>query len=151
MSLYSSLGNVFTFNVCIKSTTSMPRFKIKMKWAGVVNEFNGSQLAKLKRVFRSCYCHEIYTVEVLCPKNYNYAWKIAIFVNMGNLLRKRYFANNFLIKVQISEFSFTHVTYIILKILHAANFVSIKLIFSLIQISLPNFAGFSRVKSTSVT
>ena len=58
------------------------------------------------------------------PKKYTYTWKV-------------YFANNFF---RIWEFFFTHVTFIIVIVLHTANFVSTKLIFSEIQISLPNFA-----------
>ena len=35
-----------------------------------------------KRVFRLCYCHEIYRVEAVALKNHNYTWKITIFVNI---------------------------------------------------------------------
>ena len=38
-----------------------------------------------KRVFLSCYWHEIYTVEAVDLKKYNYTWKITIFVKMWNL------------------------------------------------------------------
>ena len=43
-------------------------------------EVKGSLLAK--RVFLSCYCHEIYTVEADGLKKYNYTSKITILVNM---------------------------------------------------------------------
>ena len=46
----------------------------------------------------------------------------------GSFLKKQYFANNFLIKVLIWEFFFTHVTQIIGIILRTAKFVSTKLI-----------------------
>ena len=38
-----------------------------------------------KRVFLSCYCHEIYKIEAVGLKNYNYTWKITIFAKMWNL------------------------------------------------------------------
>ena len=37
-----------------------------------------------KGVFLICYCHEVYRVEAVCLKNYNYIRKITIFVKMGN-------------------------------------------------------------------
>ena len=43
----------------------------------------GLQLAKLKkRVFLSCYCNNIYRVQAVGLKNYNYTYKTTIFVNM---------------------------------------------------------------------
>ena len=38
-----------------------------------------------KNVFLSYYCHEIYRVEAVGLQNYNYSWKITIFLNMWNL------------------------------------------------------------------
>ena len=86
-----------------------------------------------KRVFLSSYCHGIYRVEALGLKKSSYIWKIMILLICeiwGSFLKIQYFANNFLIKVRIWEIFFTHVTHIIVIILHTANFVSTKLIFS---------------------
>ena len=66
----------------------------------------------------------------------------------GNFFNNRYFANNCLIKVW--EFFCTRGTHIIVIIFRTVNFVSIKSIFSYLQIFLPNFALF-RAKSPSVT
>ena len=40
---------------------------------------------KWKRVFLTCPYHEIYRVEAIGLKNFNYTWKIMIFANMWNL------------------------------------------------------------------
>ena len=40
-----------------------------------INYFNGSQLAKLKRVFLTCPCHEIYKDEAVGLKSCKYTWK----------------------------------------------------------------------------
>ena len=78
-----------------------------------------------KRVFLLCYCHEIYRVKGVGLKTFHYSWKITIIVNIwnsGQFLEKNwYFGNNFLIKVQISEFFFTHVADMIVNILPVAN------------------------------
>ena len=65
-----------------------------------------------KRVFLSCYFHEIYRVEEVGLKNLNY--KINGFVNMWNLwqfLENWSFANNCLVKVWIWEFFITRYSY----------------------------------------
>ena len=52
--------------------------------------FNGSQLEKLKRVFLSCYCHEMYKVEVVGLNNYNILEKLRflwIFEVWGDFLK----------------------------------------------------------------
>ena len=46
---------------------------------------NGSQLAKMKRVFLTCPCHKIYRGEAFGLKSCKYTWKITIFVKMWNL------------------------------------------------------------------
>ena len=46
---------------------------------------NGSQLAKMKRVFLTCPCHEIYKDEVVGLKSCKYTLKITIVVNIWNL------------------------------------------------------------------
>ena len=58
----------------------------------------------------------------------------------GNFLKNLYFANNFFIKVRITEIYFTHVSLIIVNIIRTANFVSIKMT------SLQNFAFFFQRK-----
>ena len=68
---------------------------------------------KWKKVFLSCYCHEIYRKEADGVKDSNYTWKITMFVNMWNLgqfLEYRYFTNNRLIIVRIWKLFCTHVT-----------------------------------------
>ena len=80
-----------------------------------------------KRVFLSCFCHEIYRVEEICLKESNYNLKIKFFVymwNLGNLCKNGYSANNCLIKVWIWEFFCTHITHVIADILCTAKFVS---------------------------
>ena len=46
---------------------------------------NGWQLAKWKRVFLTCPCHEIYRDEAVGLKSCKNTWKITIFVKMWNL------------------------------------------------------------------
>ena len=78
-----------------------------------------------------------YTLQ-LYLNNYNF---LRICEIWGNFLKHRYLANNFLINwVWILKFLFKYVTHIIVKNLRTANFVSIKIIFTQITISLPNFA-----------
>ena len=43
------------------------------------------KLAKMKRTFPTCHCHEIYREEEVGLKSSNYTFKITIFVNMWNL------------------------------------------------------------------
>ena len=105
-----------------------------------------------KGVFLTCYCHEIYKVEEVGPNNSKYTLKITIFVNMWTLgqfvLKNRYFANNCLIKVQIWEFFFTHVTHITLVIFCTANFVLVnyKFPFQILRCLAQNYSkiGFLR-------
>ena len=70
---------------------------------------------KGKRVFFSCYYHEIYRVELVGLKipiilnKIQFLWICEIW---GNFLKTQYFANNYLIKVWIWEFFCTHVTHV---------------------------------------
>ena len=48
----------------------------------VVNDVNGSQLAKMKSTFLTCHSHEIHREEVVGLKSSNYTLKIMIFVNI---------------------------------------------------------------------
>ena len=61
------------------STSKGGRTLVLGKW------LNGSQLAKLKRVFLTCPCHEIYKDEAVGLKSCKYTWKITIYMNMWNL------------------------------------------------------------------
>ena len=49
-----------------------------------ISWIDGSQLKK-RLLFPSYYYHEIYKVEAVGLKNYNYTWKFTFFVNMYNL------------------------------------------------------------------
>ena len=51
--------------------------------------FNGWQLAKWKRVFLTCPCHEIYRDEAVGLESCKNTWKITIFVKMWNLGQNR--------------------------------------------------------------
>ena len=91
---------------------------------------NGSQLAKfMKDLFSYAFCHEIYRAEAVASKKLHLYLKITICKSWGNFLKNRYFDNNCFIKNRISEFFCTHVTYVIVIIFRAANFVSNKSIF----------------------
>ena len=94
--------------------------------------FNGSQLAKLKKVFGS-YCCPENRVEAVGLKNSNIIWKLHFFLNCkiwGNFVKNRYFAINCLIKVQIWECFCIYVTHITVIIFHIANIVGTKCNFS---------------------
>ena len=79
-------------------------------------------------------------------KNYDFCE----YVKFGAISwKKKYFANNSLIKVRISDFFYTQVTHKIVSNHRTANFVSTELIFRYIRIP-SQFCGF-RAKSSSVT
>ena len=85
-----------------------------------------------KRVFLSCYWHEIYRVEAVGLESSNYSLKKLQFLWIceiwGNFLNNRYFANYCLIKVRISEFFCILVTHIIVVVFCTANFVSSRIL-----------------------
>ena len=56
----------------------------------IIHIINGWQLAKMKRVFLTCPCHEIYRDEAVGLKSCKNTWKITIFVKMWNLGQYRY-------------------------------------------------------------
>ena len=62
-------------------------FSLFKEWKRLykISKFNGSQLAKMKRVFLTCPCHNIYRDEAAGLKSCKCTWKITIFVNMWNL------------------------------------------------------------------
>ena len=53
--------------------------------ATLVHSLTGGNWQKWKRVFLTCFCHEIYRDEAVGLKSCKYTWKITIFVKMWNL------------------------------------------------------------------
>ena len=95
--------------------------------------FNGSQLAKLERVFFSCHFHEIYRVEAASLKNSNNSFKITTCLNMWFetiSLKIDIFFNYSLMKVRIWQFFSTYGNHVTVIIYLTANVVFTLSIFS---------------------
>ena len=80
-------------------------------WSSCIQaRINGWQLAKWKRVFLTCPCHEIYSDEAVGLKSCKILEKYDIceMWKLGNIVKMRYFVNNYLIKLEFKN-SFAHV------------------------------------------
>ena len=114
---------------------------------------NGWQLAKWKRVFLTCPCHEIYRDEAVGLKSckilekLRYLWKCEIW---GNIVKIWYFVNNCLIKAWIKNiflhtcdtYNYDYLKYSTFRF----NFIDFQL-----YIDFPSQFCFFTVKSPSVT